>query len=53
MSFPNCPHAKVKLFAEDGTVIECSETDKFCLLESSDKCETYEEWLKEEKDERD
>lgn len=43
---PRCPYAHTRL-AGDETYEVCEINGKFCLLESGDVCETYEETLAE------
>lgn len=56
---PRCPHARHTggYSAELDEYIEgadmCDIVDKWCLLEGGMECETYNEFLKEEEDERD
>lgn len=55
---PQCPHYRPPRHITDpetdkvyASSAMCDLVDKFCLLESDDRCETYEEYLKEEQDE--
>jgi len=52
MEQPRCPHQLPPRRAVDPTTDKsyeslamCSETDKYCLLETGDECEVYSEFL--------
>lgn len=44
---PKCPYARPIGYEGEGSVL-CDMVDKWCLLEGSIECETYEEFLRKD-----
>lgn len=48
---PECPYLRKKV-AGDESYMWCDLVDKWCLLEGDNRCEEYDNYLKELKEER-